>query len=46
MQILTVDHWTEPEDHMGRATGRTEGGEQDYNPIGRTVSTKQISQSF
>jgi hypothetical protein len=37
MQILIVNHPTEPGDPNGRARRRTEGVEGDCNPIGRTV---------
>jgi hypothetical protein len=40
MQIFTVNHWTEPKDHIGRIRGRTEGAEGDCNTIERaTIST-------
>jgi len=38
MQILTVNHQTEPRDLNGRARGRTEGDERDYNSIGRKMT--------
>jgi hypothetical protein len=40
MNILTVNHWTEVEDHFGKVRGRIKGAEEDGNPIGKTaVST-------
>ena len=39
-EILTANHWTEVRDLCGRLRGKTEGAEEDFNPIGRTtVST-------
>jgi hypothetical protein len=37
MQRLTADQQTELGDPNGRARGRTEGVEGDWNPIGRTT---------
>jgi hypothetical protein len=45
MQILTANNWTEPRDPNGRARGRTERAEGDFNLIGRTMSTNQTTQS-
>jgi hypothetical protein len=40
----TANHWAEPRDSNGRARGRTEGDEGEYNHIGRTISTNQTTQ--
>jgi hypothetical protein len=41
MQIFTANHWTENKDPYARVRRRSEGVEEDGNPIGRpTVSTK------
>jgi hypothetical protein len=45
MQILIANHQNEPRDSIGRARGRTEGAEGVYNPIRRTISTKQTSRA-
>jgi len=45
MQTLPDNHWTEPGVPNGRARGRTEGDEGDYNPIGRAISTNWTTQS-
>jgi hypothetical protein len=37
MQIITANHWAEPEDLNGRVRGRTKGAEGDCHPIGRTI---------
>jgi len=44
MQILTVNHQTEPEDPNGTVKGRTKGVEGVCNPIGRTISTNLTPQ--
>jgi hypothetical protein len=44
MQILTAKQWTEPEDAIGRARGRTKGTDGDYNLIARKVSTNWTTQ--
>ena len=44
--MLAANHWTEYEDPSGRVRKRTEGAEGVCNPIGRTISTNQIPQSF
>jgi hypothetical protein len=45
MKILTANHQTEPRDPNGRSRGKTVGAKQDYNPIRRTLSTNQTTQS-
>jgi hypothetical protein len=45
MQILTLNHQIETGEPSGRARGRTEGTEGDYNLIGRTISTNWTTQS-
>jgi hypothetical protein len=35
MQILTANHWIGPRDPSGRIRERTEGTEEDWNPIGK-----------
>jgi hypothetical protein len=37
IQMFTANHWTEYRDPNGRVRVRTEGGEGDCNPIGRTI---------
>jgi hypothetical protein len=38
-----ADHWTEVRNPYGRARGRTEGAEEDSNPMGgTTVSTNPV----
>jgi hypothetical protein len=37
MLILRANHWTEVRDPYGRVRGRTEGAEEDCNPVGRTT---------
>jgi hypothetical protein len=39
MQILIANHWSEVRAPYGRVRGRTEGAEEDCNPIGRTTSS-------
>jgi hypothetical protein len=46
MQMLATNHWTEHGDPNGGVRVRTEGMEGVCNPIGRTISTNQTSQSF
>ena len=41
----TANHQTEPEDPNERGRGRTEGAEEDCNPIGRTISTNWTKQN-
>jgi hypothetical protein len=43
MQILTAKHWTKPRESNGRVSGKIEGAEGDYNPIGRTISTNRTA---
>jgi hypothetical protein len=46
MQILTVNHWTEPGDPNERIKGTAEGAKGECNPIGRTtVSINQTPQN-
>jgi hypothetical protein len=45
MQILTANHWTDPEDPNRRVRGKTEGAEGVCNPIGRAISTNQTTQN-
>jgi hypothetical protein len=43
--MLTANHWTEYGDPNGGVRIRTAGAEVVYNPIGRTISTKQYPQN-
>jgi hypothetical protein len=45
MQISTAKHRAEPRDPSGKVRGRTEGAEEDCNPIGRT-SANWTTQNF
>ena len=45
MQILTARYLTKPMDPNGSTKGMTEGAEEDYIPIGRTISTNQTPKS-
>jgi hypothetical protein len=46
MQIKTPNHQAEPGVPIGRVRGRTEGAEEDCNPIGRrTISNNQTTQN-
>jgi hypothetical protein len=46
MEILTVNHWAEPEETNGRVRGRAERNEGDYNYMGTTtVSINRTPQS-
>jgi hypothetical protein len=41
-QILRVNNWTESRNPNGRVKKRTDGNEEDCNPIGRTtISTNR-----
>jgi hypothetical protein len=45
LHILTANHQTEPREPNGRARERTEGNDRNCNPIRRTISTNQTTQS-
>jgi hypothetical protein len=45
MQISIANHCTEPRDPNRRARGKTEGAEWECNPIGRTMSNNETTQS-
>jgi hypothetical protein len=43
MQVLAASHLTEHRDPNEEVRGRTEGTEEVYNPIRRTISTIQTT---
>jgi hypothetical protein len=43
--MLATNHWTKHRDPNGGVRERTEEAEGAYNPIGRTILTKQTLQS-
>jgi hypothetical protein len=45
LQILTAYHWIEFRNSYGGVRGRTEGTEEDCNPIGKTTVSTNLGPS-